>query len=100
MMFQLNAIFHCMETRFVLIGNLDMILGEFGPVEAELLLSALLFLIGGYFGSDSILVPIGQTFPSIVAPDHFLNSLAPVQWNMVVGVIIMIISGIMLYDSL
>jgi len=78
MIFMLNVVFHCMETRFVLLGTLDMILGEFGPVEAELLLSSLLFLIGGYFGSDAVLVQIGQTYPSVAAPDHFLYILAPV----------------------
>ena len=33
----LNFIFHCMEMRFVIFGDLNMILGEFGPVESELL---------------------------------------------------------------
>jgi phosphatidylglycerophosphate synthase len=77
MMMMLNAIFYCMESNFILTGGLNMILGEFGPVEAELLSSFIIISIG-YFGSDGVLLPIGSTFPAIAAPDHLLNKLAPV----------------------
>lgn len=77
MMMMFNALFYCMESNFILTGGLNMILGELGPVEAELLNSSIIISVG-YFGSDNVLLPIGSTFPAITAPDHLLNKLAPV----------------------
>ena len=42
----MNFIFYTMEMQFVISRKLIMIQGEFGPVETELLLAGVMFLIG------------------------------------------------------
>ena len=49
--FMVNVIFYCMEMRFVVCKELIMVMGGFGPVELELLLSTLLASFG-YFGPE------------------------------------------------
>ena len=48
-----NFVFYCMEMKFVITKKLIMIVagGEVGPVETELLLSALTITFG-YFGAE------------------------------------------------
>ena len=48
-----NFIFYCMEMKFVITKKLIMIVagGELGPVETEIILSALIISFG-YFGPE------------------------------------------------
>ena len=44
--FGLNVVFFCMEMKFIIFGDFKIIVGEFGPVEEELLITLILALIG------------------------------------------------------
>jgi hypothetical protein len=48
-----NIIFHTMEMKYVLCKTLVMNIGEIGPVELELILFTLIFVVGGLIGADS-----------------------------------------------
>lgn len=77
-----NSVFYTMEMRHLLFGSLDMIIGEIGPVELELLISSI--MIGtGLVGSDKLLNTVGSTF----ALDSS-NMIAEYKWNFVIGVIV------------
>lgn len=49
-----NVPFYAMEIRHQTCKNLTLIVGEIGPVEAELIFSTLFFLTGAVFGGDSV----------------------------------------------
>jgi len=49
--FMTNGTFYLMEMRFLLFGNLDLSIGEVGPVEVEWLVALLIGAVG-YFGPD------------------------------------------------
>jgi phosphatidylserine synthase len=48
-----NVVFWTMEMKFILCKNLKMVVGEFGPVELEIVLALIVFL-GGYLGTDGL----------------------------------------------
>ena len=49
-----NVVFHTMEMKYILCKNLTLIVGEFGPVEFELIIAILIFVCGGLIGADSL----------------------------------------------
>ncbi len=51
-MFMANTVFYTMEMRYLLFGNLELTVGEIGPVEVEWLIATVLALFGGYYGAD------------------------------------------------
>lgn len=48
-----NVVFWTMEMKFIMCKNLIMCIGEVGPVEVELLFTAML-TAGGIFGTDGL----------------------------------------------
>lgn len=54
-----NVVFYCMETRFVMCGEFEIVIGEIGPVEVELGLS-LFLLSGGLLGTAFFQQTFGQ----------------------------------------
>lgn len=60
-MFAVNAAFFFMELQHFVTGKLIMISGEFGPVEIELIVSAL-FCFFGYIGPEKAHYTIAYTF--------------------------------------
>jgi len=56
-----NIVFYSMEMKYILCKNLNLNLGEIGPVEVELFLATIL-LLGGYFGADCLQQTLGSLF--------------------------------------
>jgi len=56
-----NLIFYTMEMKYVICKNLEMIIGEIGPVEIELLMASIL-ISAGYFGIDGLQQTLGEAF--------------------------------------
>jgi len=48
-----NLIFYTMEMKFVMCKNLKIVVGEFGPVELELVMTTIC-ICAGYFGIDGL----------------------------------------------
>jgi phosphatidylglycerophosphate synthase len=54
-----NFTFYTMEMRFLMFGNLDLNIGEFGPVETEWLVASIIGLVG-YLGPDCMQSTLGS----------------------------------------
>ena len=71
-----------------------MIVGEFGAVELELILTTL-FCLTGYFGNEFMFNTIGSTFELDSS-----NPIAEYKWNFVLGTILSPIVPIFMYENL
>jgi len=76
-----NVVFHSMEMKYIICKNLSLQVGEIGPVEMELILATLYFVVGGCIGAGSMDNDLGQilgaTNPTIAAIQlkHIIGSL-------------------------
>ena len=57
-----NVVFHTMEMKYIMCKNLNLVVGEIGPVEMELILSTLYFVVGGCLGAGSLDSNLGELF--------------------------------------
>jgi hypothetical protein len=83
-----------MEMRHTLFGNLDMIIGEFGPVELELLMISIM-LSGGYFGSQNLQNTVGSTFD--LDSSYMISEY---KWNQVIGVVLSPLVPVFIFENL
>ena len=61
--FAVNIAFYGMEMKFIICGDLQMIVAaeDLGPVEIELFITSC-YLLGAIFGADGLQNSIGSTF--------------------------------------
>jgi phosphatidylglycerophosphate synthase len=59
--FTLNAVFFSMELKYVITGQLVMVVGELSSIEFEIIFSTILLLMG-IFGNEGLSSTIGSTF--------------------------------------
>ena len=54
-----NIVFYSMEMKYIMCKNLNMTVGEIGPVEIELIVTCIL-LTGSFFGADVFQLTLGS----------------------------------------
>ena len=84
--FALNFVFYAMEMKNTITGELVMQIGEFGPVELELIFSCLLWYLGIY-GNDGMFKTVRQSYGSEIAPEF----IADYKWTTIFGIVITIV---------
>ena len=82
-----NIAFYGMEMKFIICGDLQMIVAaeDLGPVEIELFITSC-YLLGAFFGADGLQNSIGSTFG--LDSD---NALLQAKWAFIIGILCFIL---------
>lgn len=93
MIVMINIVFYSMEMKYILCKNLNLNLGEVGPVEVELGLTVIL-LLGYWFGSGIY----QQTLFDLFAIEN--SFMRDIQFKYVTGGLLTPLLALFLYDNL
>jgi len=89
-----NVVFHTMEMKYIMCKNLNLVVGEIGPVEMELILSTLYFVVGGCLGAGSLDSNLGELF------GIENETIANIQMKYITGSLFLPILCVFLYENL
>jgi len=85
--FALNCVFFAMELKYVITGQLVLVVGELSGIEFELAFS-LIFLAMGVFGSEGLQSTIGYTFGIPACSNCPLHMICVYKWGSILEVIL------------